>query len=225
MAEPSAPAPTPSPVEETGEGVRVIILEPAQRPRRWLRWLALPPTMLALAVLLRPEAPETPPDAAPVLHPNDTPSAIAMAPRAPVSQQALPTVAPDVTSLPDPVAPGADPWDLASYFRPGDAAPSMRAVIAALHESGIHEGLGAFNPPGTQPPLEGLAVPEDFPLPPGFVRHHQVTDDGQRIEPILLFSEEVLAGRDGMIPPGDRVVPPELAPAGLPLRWVTPGKP
>ena len=31
----------------------------------------------------------------------------------------------------------------------------------------------------TRTPLVGLAVPPDFPLPEGYVRHHQVTDDGQ----------------------------------------------
>ena len=36
----------------------------------------------------------------------------------------------------------------------------------------------------------GLAVPEDFVLPEGYVRHHQATDDGQAIEPILMYSPD-----------------------------------
>ena len=70
----------------------------------------------------------------------------------------------------------------------------------------------------------GLAVPEGFPLPPGYVRHYQATDDGQRIEPILMFSPDYplrdAAGRPIAIPK-DRVVPPELAPPGMPIRRIT----
>jgi hypothetical protein len=60
-------------------------------------------------------------------------------------------------------------------------------------------------------------------LPEGYVRHYQATDDGQRIESILMFSPEFqwydAAGRPLQLPP-DRVVPPELAPAGLPIRRI-----
>ncbi|WP_374662086.1 hypothetical protein [Inhella sp.] len=113
--------------------------------------------------------------------------------------------------------------DLADHVPPGQT-PSMKQVIEGLHARGIRTGLGAFNPPGTRPPLIGLAVPEDFALPPGYVRHHQATDDGQRIEAILMFAPDFrlfdAQGRE--IPlPADRVVPPELAPPGLPLRRIT----
>lgn len=114
-----------------------------------------------------------------------------------------------------------DPDDLANYVSPGDRAPTMGEVIDKLHDAGIHTGLGAFNPPGTSPPLVGLAVPEDFPLPEGYVRHYQATDDGQRIEPILMFSPDFdfrdASGRPIAIP-DNLVVPPHLAPPGLPLR-------
>lgn len=99
----------------------------------------------------------------------------------------------------------------------------MAQVIERLHQRGIHSGLGAFSPPGTSPPLVGLAVPDDFVLPKGYVRHHQATDDGQRIEAILMFAPDFqlkdAAGRPVPIP-GNRVVPPELAPPGLPLRRI-----
>jgi hypothetical protein len=99
----------------------------------------------------------------------------------------------------------------------------MAEVIDRLHQAGVQGGLGAFTPPGTRPPLIGLAVPENFVLPEGYVRHYQATDDGQRIEPILMFSPDHplfdAAHRPLAIPP-DRVVPPELAPAGLPIRRV-----
>ena len=101
--------------------------------------------------------------------------------------------------------------------------PTGAELIGALHEAGIRTGIGAFNPPGTSPPLEGLAVPEDFYLPPGYLRHHQYTDDGQAIEAILMFAPDAVMrdarGRPIALP-ADRVVPPELAPAGLPIRRV-----
>ena len=115
-----------------------------------------------------------------------------------------------------------DGQDLAAFIPPGEE-PTMAEVIDELHKAGIHTGLGAFNPPGTSPPLVGLAVPEDFPLPEGYVRHFQATDDGQRIEPILMFSPDFeffdAAGRRIPIP-ANRVVPPNMAPPGLTVRLI-----
>jgi len=116
-----------------------------------------------------------------------------------------------------------DPDDLAAWVRPGDPEPTMAEVIDALRHAGIHDGIAAFNPPGTRPALEGIVVPEDFVLPPGYVRHHQVTDEGELIEPILMFSpdhEFVDARGRPIVLPEDGVVPPELAPPGLPIRRV-----
>lgn len=117
-----------------------------------------------------------------------------------------------------------DDNDLATYVSPDDPEPTMAEVIEALRESGEHGGLAAFNPPGTSPPMIGLAVPEDFDLPEGYVRHHQVTDEGEPIEAILMFSPDfVFRDADGRpIPiPEDRIVPAELAPPGLPIRPIT----
>ncbi len=112
--------------------------------------------------------------------------------------------------------------DLASVVKPGEV-PTMQDVIKRLHEAGIYTGLGAFSPPGTRPPLIGLAVPDNFVLPDGYVRHHQATDDGQRIEAILMFAPERQffdsAGRPIPVP-ANRVVPPEYAPPGMPLRQI-----
>lgn len=117
----------------------------------------------------------------------------------------------------------ADPTpDLRSYLARGET-PTMREVIERLHQRGIYTGLGAFSPPGTSPPLAGLAVPEDFVLPKGYVRHHQSTDDGQPIEAILMFAPDfqLYDANNNPIPmPDNRVVPPELAPPGLPRRQV-----
>jgi len=112
--------------------------------------------------------------------------------------------------------------DLSSYVARGEK-PTMKQVIERLHEAGIHTGLGAFNPPGTRPPKVGLAVPEGFELPDGYVRHHQATDDGQRIEAILMFAPDrtiLDANRQPIAVPKDRVVTPELAPKGLPIRHI-----
>lgn len=120
--------------------------------------------------------------------------------------------------------PSGDPDDIATYVSPGDPVPTMTEVIQALHDMGDHTGIGAFNPPGTSPPLQGLAVPPDFELPQGYVRHHQVTDEGEPLEPILMFSPDGVfldaSGREIAIPE-NRVVPPELAPPGLPIREIT----
>lgn len=113
-----------------------------------------------------------------------------------------------------------DPNDLANYVAPGQT-PKMEEVIERLHDAGIHEGLGAFNPPGTSPPMIGLAVPEDFVLPEGYVRHYQATDDGQRIEPILMYSPDFAffdSNGQPMVIPENRVVPGNMAPPGLAIR-------
>jgi len=124
--------------------------------------------------------------------------------------------------VPDPERDNDPTRDLSSYVPRGEK-PSMADVITRLNEAGIHTGLGAFSPPGTRPPLIGLAVPEDFALPPGYVRHHQATDDGQRIEAILMFApgfQLLDAQQRPMEMPKDRVVPPELAPPGMPIRRI-----
>lgn len=113
-----------------------------------------------------------------------------------------------------------DSNDLSNYVVPGQT-PKMEEVIERLHDAGIHSGLGAFNPPGTSPPMIGLAVPDDYVLPEGYVRHFQATDDGQRIEPILMYSPDFNffdnAGQQIVIPE-NRVVPGNMAPPGLVIR-------
>lgn len=155
-----------------------------------------------------------------------SPSAAAPAPvRADTGPAAVAGMPPNPEQAPPARAPegDADPTrDLKSYIARGEN-PSMNQVIDGLHERGIYTGLGAFSPPGTSPPLTGLAVPEDFPLPKGYVRHHQATDDGQRIEAILMFAPDFQlldADNKPVNMPKDRVVPPELAPPGLPIRRI-----
>jgi hypothetical protein len=124
--------------------------------------------------------------------------------------------------------PSLDPNDVAAHIRPGDPEPTAAELIDALRHAGITSGIAAFNPPGTSPPLEGLAVPEDFDLPEGYMRHYQVTDEGEPIEAILMFSPDYAfydADGNPIVIPEDRVVPPELAPPGMPIRPVRPPSP
>jgi hypothetical protein len=85
---------------------------------------------------------------------------------------------------------------------------------------GEQAGMAAFPPPGTKPIKRGLVVPDDFELPPGYVRHYQTTDDGRPLLPILMFHPDFAGVDENGNPiavPEDRIVPPELAPPGLPL--------
>jgi hypothetical protein len=139
---------------------------------------------------------------------------------------AVPIVA-QAASVPRPAADADPTRDLSSYVMRGEK-PTMPEVIDRLHQAGIHSGLGAFSPPGTRPPMIGLAVPEDFVLPDGYVRHYQATDDGQRIEAILMFApdRQFFDAAKRPIPiPANHVVPPEYAPPGLPIRRIVLPKP
>jgi hypothetical protein len=84
-------------------------------------------------------------------------------------------------------------------------------------------GIALFPPPGTEPLKRGYVVPEDFELPPGYVRHYQTTDDGERVPAILMFHPDYrpLDGDGEPIAlPADRIVPREMAPPGMPLEML-----
>lgn len=194
-----------------------------------LGYLALACGLVVAGVVLWLSTPTTPnttePSVAMTPTPNpNTPAATSTAinwpPPMPVA-----TSAAAATILPEG---DADPTrDLSSYVMRGEK-PSMPEVIERLHKAGVYTGLGAFSPPGTRPPLIGLAVPEDFVLPEGYVRHHQATDDGQRIEAILMFAPDRQffdAANRPIAVPANRVVPPEYAPAGMPIRRIVLPKP
>jgi len=131
-------------------------------------------------------------------------------------------------------APANPPSDAAGDRAPDSAAAEQqhrrleslaRDVIEGLKASGETGGLAAFPPPGTVPVKIGLVVPDDFELPQGYIRYYQITDDGARLEPILMFSpdyEFVDANGAPLTVPKDGVVPPEMAPPGLPQRMLDP---
>ncbi len=91
-----------------------------------------------------------------------------------------------------------------------DEAPSAHPKV----------GIYAFPAPGTKRIKVGIVVPEDVPLPPGYVRHYQSTDNGKMLRPILMFHPDyapVDAQGKPLPIPEDRIVPPEMAPPGLGL--------
>ena len=210
-----------SPSGQAGEGVR-ITEHGARSSRSVLLYKTLAVALAAGGIGYLMMGGQTPQDSghAPIdEHASDRPSIAAMQP----TSSGTTAVPRDMT--PPPVVPGGDlsSMDLSEVIPPG-MEPTAAEVIDELHKAGIHSGIGAFNPPGTSPPLIGLAVPEDFKLPEGYVRHYQATDDGQRIEPILMYSPDFeffdSAGRRIDIP-ADRVVPPGMAPPGLTSRRIT----
>jgi hypothetical protein len=150
--------------------------------------------------------------------------------RSPREPEAPPVAAAAPEAEPAPPAPaagapgrGAAPGGEAAR----EAAPRVAAEPedAAEAESAprVPSGIGLFPPAGTDPIKIGIVVPDDYELPEGYLRHYQVTDDGQDLEPILLFHPdyELLDDAGQPIPlPADRVVPPELAPPDLPIRMV-----
>jgi hypothetical protein len=90
--------------------------------------------------------------------------------------------------------------------------------LPELAPGGERSGLALFVP-GTKRLKRGLVVPEGFELPPGYVRHYQVLDDGTELPAVLLFhpDHQPLDAQGRPIPvPEDRIVPPELAPPGMP---------
>jgi hypothetical protein len=188
-------------------------MAPGTNPGKSIVLLAAAVALVCVALLVlfgRPAAappPGPPEEAAPaaVAEPESEPAA--------PSDEAPAASAPAAPATP---APRAQP-----------AAPEPGPVAEAAPDEGsaptLPSGIGLFPPPGTDPIKVGIVVPDDFELPEGFLRHYQVTDDGQELEPILLFHPdyELLddAGQPIPLPP-DRVVPPELAPPGMPIRMV-----
>ena len=73
---------------------------------------------------------------------------------------------------------------------PKGAKYDMNEVIERLRKRGIHYRSGCIQP-ARHPSAENWpGWPEGYPLPDGYVRHYQATDDGQRIEPILMFAPD-----------------------------------
>lgn len=120
--------------------------------------------------------------------------------------------------------PDADDEPGRAELDPDTVEAYLAAAQAAAREAQAQgkalEGIWAMPPHGTKPLLEGIVVPDDFELPPGYVRHYQSTDDGRPLPPILMYDpDRVMLDEDGQPVNDDtaRVVPASEAPAGLPV--------
>jgi hypothetical protein len=173
---------------------------------------------LALSAWLFFDTPEV--ESLPVFSGTEPPSAVtppptppparpAVAPKRPAAKPALPKhLEEQVAAVPDEVLAQL-PEGLYEMPKPGDAPT----------------GMMLFPAPGTDPLKKGIIVPEDFELPPGYVRHYQTTDDGERMPAILMFSPDgppLDANGQPMKVTENGIVPPELAPPGMPVQMLDP---
>lgn len=221
-----ASVPSSSGARTNADGVTTVAGSTAHR----VLWLAASAigvvVLLVVAVLvLLPALPRT--DAS---TPIPIPTPTASAQREPLVADVAPTPAAPATAA---TAKRATPRRRAAK-RPTPAPPPAQAeiraeeVIPALRAAGETEGIAAFGVPGTDPPKSGLIVPDDFAVPEGYVRHHQVTDDGEQLPPILMFHPDYeLVDEQGqpIELPADRVVPPEMAPPGMPIQQLEVARP
>lgn len=124
--------------------------------------------------------------------------------------------------MPEPPPPGED---LGRFVAPEDEPlPTDDEAKAPYFPQPVPyegpTGIEVFPPRGTKPVRSGIVVPDDFPLPEGYVRHYQVDDRGEQLPAILMVHPDYqLLDENGqpITTPGNRVVPPEYAPEGLPL--------
>jgi hypothetical protein len=203
-----------STVRVDSDGVRTET-EPSVRVGIWLLVAAVAGLAIAVAFLRRP-APAPPAEvageaASGARHDDPVQRAEAPVRRA---QDAAPAQPARRVARPVPRAAPIEAPAPAARADP-DAAPE-----ASDETVGEPSGIALFPPPGTDPPKPGIIVPEDFELPPGYVRHYQATDDGQRLPAILMFHPDYEWVDERGAPlalPADGVVPPDLAPPGLPI--------
>jgi hypothetical protein len=196
-----------------------VTIAPAPGSRKALGALLGAATLAGLAILVlvwgtRPE-PDPPRDAPVLAHADSGPEPAPEAPaRPPRRAHPVPTRVPGAAPAPEPdVAPSAD--------APGEAETPEEGEAPFI----VPSGIGLFPPPGTDPVKVGIIVPENFELPEGYLRHYQVTDDGQDLPPILMFHPDydwVDETGNHVDVSQDRVVPPELAPEGMPIEYLEP---
>ena len=149
----------------------------------------------------------------------------------------------DVSGVDDAARPASPGGEVASRSQPSTPRPALAAsdgsdqpdvadhaddqpdvyVNQIEPPPGEKTGIHLFPPPGTKPIKSGIIVPDGFQLPPGYVRHFQATDDGEPVQAILMFHPDhrPLDGDGRPIAlPADRVVPPEMAPPGMPIQML-----
>ncbi|TSC21579.1 hypothetical protein FOF48_34505 [Corallococcus sp. Z5C101001] len=141
----------------------------------------------------------------------------------PVPMEDLPPIV--VAASPAPVARTPEPVRARARPSTPAAAPVEAPAPMPVDDPPPPEGKSgtALYQRGTKPLKVGLVVPDDFELPPGYMRHYQATDNGQPLAAILMFHPD-FTPRDANgqpIPiPENRVVPEALAPPGMPHRML-----
>ena len=195
-----------------GDGVKFVEVAGVRRGV-WLLGLALllagAAGVLALRLALRADAPEA--------ETARSEPAVAAAPSAPAPPSAL--AAPRAHPVRRRAAPPAPPPPANAEVPP--AEPPIPEFPDEPNDG--PSGIALYPPPGTDPLKRGILVPEDFELPEGYVRHHQATDDGEGLPAILMFHpdfEWLDENGDPIALPEDRIVPPELAPPGMPIEML-----
>ena len=173
------------------DGIRVFDEGPNRRAARVRRvvtiaaivtMLVVVVTTTALVELRRESA--VPADRAVSIPSRETPSSapkkVVRAPSTP--RQDVPASEPAREPAPTGAGPGAAPPSTAT-----GADRSLEGLVRGVYEGlaahGDGEGIAVFPPKGTNPPKSGLVVPEDFPLPEGYVRYYQVTTRGSAWSP------------------------------------------
>jgi len=208
---------------EDGDGVRISAV-PGVRRGTWLLLAAV--AMLALLMLALLRARRSSEDRLVTRAPQG-----AGAPAEPLRGGGVKAVK-EVGSQPvrlQRIKPAVEPI-AAEAKRPAAAEPPPLPADEPANTAANQElegdqptGIALFPPPGTDPPKSGIIVPDDFELPPGYLRHYQVTDDGISLSPILMFHPDfqlVDERGEAVAMPADRVVPSEMAPPGLPIRML-----
>lgn len=190
-----------------GDGV-TRVEQPRAGVGSWLLGLAVVFTVgcIALSVWLASSPGATEEPQPEVRAPPPSTSAVTPSPSAPVRVVKRPSAPPVVEPAVAP-PPEEEP-------DPEDSLPTMDPP------TGEKTGLALFVP-GTKPIKKGIVVPEGFELPPGYMRHYQTTDDGQMLEPILMFHPDYQpadANGQPQVLPENRVVPAEMAPSGMPIK-------
>jgi hypothetical protein len=213
------------------DGVRIIRASGVSGPV-WLLALAMVLVGIGVFVIVRPALHGTPePPAAPPLANADAngardthlnPVEVKRVQAVPVARVPAPRAAGVDAQPPAAAEPAAATKDAPAH---GGVPPSTGGQNAAadVDEHDEPSGLAVFPPPGTKPIKRGILVPEDFELPPGYVRHYQATDDGQRVPAILMLHPDFHPLDEHGEPialPADRVVPREMAPPGMPIQML-----
>jgi hypothetical protein len=203
-----------------GDGVK-IVAAPGVRKSVWLIAAAMALVALAALLLVRVGSEQF---AADVTAPPTPPKRTAAAPVAPTGEeQTKPVVTRHARRIAAPTSesPPTDPAP-ARAAQPVEP-PSREDAPFSMGKPGETSGIKLFPAMGTKPTKIGIVVPDDFELPEGYVRHFQAGEDGELLPAILLFHPDFEwvddAGEPIPLPP-DRVVPPELAPPGMPIEML-----